>query len=84
MATFSVIPAASAPSPAKASRSLLARMREFDSYIAAVKSGQVGKLAPSTGETARGISVRVATAAKRQGKTAETWVADGTVYFKVS
>jgi hypothetical protein len=84
MATFSVIPAASAPRPAKASHSLLARMREFDSYIAAVKSGQVGKLAPSTGETARGICVRVIRAAKRLGKTAETWVADGTVYFKVS
>ena len=84
MATFTVILAASAPKPVKAGGQITARMREFDSYIAAVKSGQVGKLAPSTGETARGISVRVATAAKRQGKTAETWVADGTVYFKVS
>jgi hypothetical protein len=84
VATFSVITAASAPSPAKASHSLLARMREFDSYIAAVKSGQVGKLAPADGETARGIRVRVLRAAKRQSKTAETWVADGVVYFKVS
>jgi hypothetical protein len=84
MATFSVIPAASAPKPFKAGGQITARMREFDSYIAAVKSGQVGKLALSPEETARGISLRVARAAKRQGKTAETWVADGTVYFKVS
>ena len=82
MATFSVIPAASAPRPAKASHSLLARMREFDSYIAAVKSGQVGKLAPSTGKTACGITGRVTRAAKRMGRTVETWVTDGVVYFK--
>ncbi len=84
VATFSVISAASAPKAAKTSGHLTARMHEFDSYIVAVKSGQVGKLAPSAGETARGISLRVARAAKRQGKTVETWVANDLVYFKVS
>jgi hypothetical protein len=84
MATFSVISVAKAPKPATTTHGLTMRMREFDSYIAAVKSGQVGKLAPAEGETARGISLRVARAAMRQGKTAETWVADNVVYFKVS
>jgi hypothetical protein len=83
LATFIVIPAASAPKPVKTGGQLASRMREFDSYIAAVKSGQVGKLAPSASETARGISLRVARAAKRQGKAVETWVADSVVYFKV-
>ena len=84
MATFSVISAASAPKPPTKGRGrLAARMREFDSHVAAVKSGQVGKLSPSAGETARGIALRVARAAKRQGKTAQTWTAEGVVYFQV-
>ena len=83
MATFSVIPAASAPKTANTRSPLAARMREFDSYIAAVKSGQVGRLAPAEGETARGITLRVARAAKRQGRTVETWIAADLVYFKL-
>jgi hypothetical protein len=59
-------------------------MREYEKFVEAVGSGKVGKLVPARGETARGIALRISRAAKRGGKATETWVVDGTVYFKVS
>jgi hypothetical protein len=59
-------------------------MREYEKYIEAVPSGKVGKLVPARGETARGIALRISRAAKRMGKSSNTWVVDGTVYFSLS
>ena len=39
-------------------------------YVEQVKSGQVGKLSPSRGESPRGIALRVSRAGKRVGKDA--------------
>ncbi|MGE3075619.1 MAG: hypothetical protein AB7N24_18035 [Dehalococcoidia bacterium] len=84
MAEFSVIKESEAPRPARQTGRLAARMREYEKFIDAVGSGKVGKLVPNKGETGRGIALRISRAAKRQGKAAETWVVDGSVYFKVS
>jgi len=59
-------------------------MREYEKYVESVPAGKVGKLTPSRGETARGIALRISRAAKRAGKTSNTWVVDGTVYFSLS
>jgi hypothetical protein len=58
-------------------------MREYETYVTSVKSGQVGKLAPGRNESPRGLALRVSRAGKRIGKSVDTWVADGSVYFKV-
>jgi hypothetical protein len=70
--------------PARQTGRLAARMREYEKYVESVKSGQVGKLAPSRGESARGVALRVSRAGKRAGKSVNTWVVDGTVYFSIS
>ena len=59
-------------------------MREYEKYIEQVKSGQVGKLSPSRGESPRGIALRVSRAGKRVGKSVNTWVVDGVVYFSIA
>ena len=84
MADFSVIKDSDAPRPARQTGRLAARMREYEKFVEAVGSGKAGKLVPARGETARGIALRISRAAKRQGKATETWVVDGTVYFRVS
>ena len=84
MADFTVIKESEAPRPARQTGRLAARMREYEKFVEAVGSGKGGKLVPNRGETGRGIALRISRAAKRQGKAAETWVVDGTVYFKVS
>lgn len=84
MAEFTVIKDSDAPRPARQTGRLAARMREYEKYIDAVPAGKVGKLTPSRGETARGIALRISRAAKRQGKSSNTWVVDGTVYFSLS
>lgn len=84
MAEFTVVKEADAPRPARQTGRLAARMREYEKYIESVKSGQVGKLAPSRGESARGVALRVSRAGKRVGKSVNTWVVDGTVYFSIS
>ena len=82
MATFTVLEASKAP-PAPAKRSpLAARMAEYERYAAGVKSGQVGKLAPTGGESTRAVAVRISRAGKRIGQAIDAWVADGAVYFK--
>jgi len=84
MAEFTVVKEADAPRPARQTGRLAARMREYEKYIESVRSGQVGKLAPSRGESARGVALRVSRAGKRVGKSVNTWVVDGTVYFSIS
>ena len=84
MAEFTVVKEAEAPRPARQTGRLAARMREYEKYIESVKSGQVGRLTPSRGESPRGIALRVSRAGKRVGKTVNTWVVDNTVYFSVS
>lgn len=84
MAEFSVVDAAKAPARPRPSSSFVRRMTEYDAYVAGVKKGQVGRLAASDGETARGIALRIKRAGVRIGKPVETWVVDGVTYFKVS
>ncbi len=84
MADFTVIKEADAPRPARQTGRLATRMREYEKFVEAVGAGKVGKLAPSRGETARGVALRISRAAKRMNKATDTWVVDGTVYFKVS
>jgi hypothetical protein len=84
MAEFTVIKEAEAPRPARQTGRLATRMREYEKFVEAVGSGKVGKLVPARGETPRGIALRISRAAKRQNKASETWVVDGTVYFKTS
>jgi hypothetical protein len=83
MAEFSVVKEADAPRPARQTGRLAARMREYEKYVDQVRSGQVGKLSPSRGESPRGIALRVSRAGKRRSKSVNTWVVDGVVYFSV-
>lgn len=83
MAEFSVVSEREAPKPTRQTGRLAARMREYENYVTAVKGGQVGKLAPAKGESSRGLALRVSRAGKRIGKSVDTWVVDGKVYFKV-
>lgn len=84
MAEFTVIKEAEAPRPARQTGRLATRMREYEKFVDSVGGGKVGKLVPSRGETARGVALRISRAAKRMNKATETWVVDGTVYFKIS
>ena len=83
MATFTTLKADKAPQPTKQTGRLVARMREYEEYVTSVKRGEVGKLTPGPKESARGLALRISRAAKRLGKEADTWVADGTLYFRV-
>ena len=60
------------------------RMGEYEGFLTAVKKGHVGKLAPSPGETARGLVLRIKRAGTRVGKDLDAWVADGVVYFRLT
>jgi hypothetical protein len=84
MAQFSVVSESEAPSPTRQSGRLAARMREYERYVQQVGAGKVGKLTPSTGESARGLALRISRAARRVGKSANTWVVDNAVYFSPS
>ena len=83
MAKFSVVKRSDIPAAAKTSGRLSARMREYDRYIDGLKANEGGKLMPDEGETARGIALRIARAAKRRGRQAETRVVNGAVYFTI-
>jgi hypothetical protein len=83
MAEFSVIDVARAPRPRTTPNSLVRRMVEYDGYVLSVKKGQVGKLTPGSGETARGVAYRVFRSGKRLGKAIDAWMLDDVVYFKV-
>ena len=82
MAKFTKINADQAPQPTKQT-SLSGRMREYEGYVKDVKRGDVGKLTPGGNESARGLALRVSRAAKRLGKSADTWIVDGALYFRV-
>ncbi len=84
MAKFATIKASAAPGPMRQTGRLTARMRQYEDYVNSVKSDEAGKLTPEEGESARGLALRISRAAKRVGKTADTWVRDGSVYFVVS
>jgi len=84
MAKFSKIPESQAPTPARQSGRLAARMHEYEEHVLSVKAGEVGRLVPEAGETARGLALRVGRAAGRVNKKARTWVDKNVVYFKVS
>ena len=81
MAEFSVVKESDAPRPARQTGRLAVRMREYEKFVDSVPAGRVGKLVPARGESSRGIALRVSRAAKRAGKTVNTWVVDDTVYF---
>ncbi|MFN0147289.1 MAG: hypothetical protein ACKVT1_12325 [Dehalococcoidia bacterium] len=83
MAEFSLVKESDAPRPARQTGRLAARMREYEKYVDSVTNGKVGKLTPSKGESPRGVALRVSRAGKRSGKTINTWVVDGLVYFAV-
>ncbi len=83
MAKFSKIPEAQAPRPIRQSGRLALRMRQYEEHIGSLKAGEVGKLVPESGETVRGIALRVGRAARRMNKAADTWMVDGAVYFKI-
>jgi hypothetical protein len=83
LADFVVVEEKEAPRPiAKTTGRLAERKRQYDQYMTILKKGQVGKLAPDNGETARGIALRISRAASRLNKPTDTWVVDGIVYFK--
>jgi hypothetical protein len=84
MAEFTTVSEADAPRPRRQGGRLANRMREYEDYVKGVRPGRVGKLTPSQGETARAIALRVSRAARRINKSADTWIVDNTVYFKVS
>ncbi len=83
MAKFSKMPASQAPAPTKQTGRLAARMREYENYVKSVGADEVGQLVPEEGESARGLVLRLARAAKRLNMTVETWIDDGKVYFRV-
>ena len=85
MATLTVIDAESAPKRVTATpAALLRRQAEYEGYLKAVKKGQVGRLSPTRGETARSLSSRVAWAGRRTGKAVDRWIVDDVLYFKVT
>lgn len=84
MAEFDVLKASEAPRPSSLPTRLAARMREYEDYVMSLKKGQVGKLVPGSNESARSVALRVSRAGKRSGRVLDTWVVDGTVYFKPS
>ena len=84
MADFSVIDARNAPAKGpKVPRPLLVRRAEYESYVLALKKGEVGKIIPAEGETARGISSRLVFAGRRTGKLVQRWIIHNAGYFKV-
>ena len=84
MAKFSKIKESDAPRPQRQTGRLAARMRIYEDYVKGIRAGEVGKLVPESGETVRGLALRIGRAARRVNKVADTWVVDGAVYFRVS
>lgn len=87
MTKFRLVDREKAPRPAKQSGRLAARMQEFDNYVEQVANSRdkVGELVPEEGDTSRGLALRISRAAKRMGRTANTWgPKDGSVFFTIS
>ena len=83
MAQFTKMKESAVPRPPRETGRLAVRMRQYEDYVSSLKAGEAGKLLPDSGETSRGIALRVSRAAKRLGKSADTWVVEGAVYFRV-
>ena len=71
------------PRPLKQTARPSVRMRQYEDFVKEVAPEEAGKLTPEEGETTRSLAMRVSRAARRVGKTAETWTRDGVVYFTV-
>jgi hypothetical protein len=85
MATLTVIDEATAPKkPSAGAGANRRRQAEYDAYLKLVKTGKVGRLQPSGTESTRALAARIARAARRAGKNAESWAVEGVLYFKVS
>lgn len=84
MAKFNRIPEAKAPRPLRQSGRLAMRMRQYEEFVGGLKSGDVGEVTPDSGETPRGIALRIGRAARRVGRSADTWIVNGVVYTKIS
>ena len=82
MATFTKVKETDAPARPRTAGRLAERMRLFESYIGEVGRAQVGRLVPEDGESARGVALRINRAARRAGKTIESWIVDDVVYFR--
>lgn len=77
MADFSVVKQAAAPRrPANAPNRLNSRMAQYEGYVASLKKGEVGRLAPDTNETARELLPRVTRAGQRISRPVEAWTVD--------
>ncbi len=84
MVQFSTIKSSVAPRPIKQTGRPSVRMRQYEDYVNAVGPDEAGKLTPEEDETTRSLAMRVSRAAKRVGKTTNTWTRDDAVYFTVS
>ena len=82
MVQFSTVKASAAPMRINQTGSV--RMRQYEDFVNDVGPDEAGKLTPEGDETTRSLAMRVSRAAKRVGKTANTWTRDGAVYFIVS
>ena len=81
MVQFSKLRASAAPRRMNQTGSV--RMRQYEDFVKEVGPDEAGKLTPEGDETTRSLAMRVSRAAKRVGKTANTWTRDGVVYFTV-
>ena len=82
MVQFSTVKASAAPM--RTNQTGAVRMRQYEDFVNDVGPDEAGKLTPEGDETTRSLAMRVSRAAKRVGKTANTWTRDDTVYFTVS
>jgi hypothetical protein len=57
-------------------------MRLYEDFVRQLGPNEVGELRPEGNETARGLVLRIARAAKRLNVKVETWVYNGNVYFR--
>jgi hypothetical protein len=82
MARFQKISKAEAPLPTRQSGRLAARMRLYEEHVGSLGRGEVGKLTPDTGETARGIALRIGRAGRRVNRPVKAWIDKNVVYFE--
>ena len=83
MVQFAKNRAVNYPGPLKQTGRPSVRMRQYEDFVNAVGPDEAGKLTPEGDETTRNLAMRVSRAARRVGKTANTWTRDGVVYFTV-
>ena len=84
MAEFTILDEAAAPPAPRTRPAVIRRMREYEGYVASVRSGRVGKLQPAgPDETPRGLALRITRAGRRLGRRVRTWIDGDIVYFRV-